>query len=173
MAMAPAFFYCAYAIRQVMLIEARFARRETRLKSQLTRRADEFTPNEVRQSRHYFEGRLEQEIKRSRRHRLPLCLVTLDTPVDKERTINTSQLVEVTTRVLRAEDVAGRLGRGLYAIYLPHTTPAGAAVVIERLQRELGTAVHFGFAYLDRGQDATPDELIKRAVENKPVIAAA
>ena len=165
-AVASALFYCGYAVRLVRLTERRFETRETRLKSQLARRVDEFAPNEARLSRQYFETRLEQEVRRSRRHRLPLCVVTLDTPLGRERLVLTSQLIELTTWVLRAEDVAGRLGRGRYAIYLPHTTPAGAAVVIERLQRELGDAVEFGLAYLKGGRAAEPAQMIDLALKS-------
>jgi GGDEF domain-containing protein len=153
-------------MRLVRLAEHKFERHEARLRAQLARRVDEFVPNEARLSRQYFETRLEQEIRRSRRHGLPLCVVTLDTPPRKGRTLLTSQLVELTTWVLRAEDVTGRLGRGRYAIYLPHTTPAGAGVVIERLQLELGDDVEFGLAYLKGGRAATATQMIDLALKS-------
>jgi GGDEF domain-containing protein len=170
-AIAPALFYGGYAIQVVRRLDQRLTRRYTLLRASLARRVEEFAPDEVRLSRHYFEMRLAQEIKRSRRHHLPLCLMTISTSPEPDKAVHASQLVELTSRVLRAEDIAGRLGRRLYAIYLPHTTPAGANVVIERLQRELGESVKFGFAYLEGGHDARPEYLINLALES-PVMAS-
>jgi hypothetical protein len=165
-AMAPALFYSGYAISAVKAIERRVTRRHERLEAEVIRRVDEFAPNEVRQSRHFFEARLGQEIKRSRRHKLPLCVVTMSTAPARDKAVFTSELVNLTARVLRAEDSMGRLGRNLYAISLPHTSPAGAEVVVERLERELGgRGAQFGLAFLQPGRDATPRLLIDMALE--------
>jgi GGDEF domain-containing protein len=167
MMIAPALFYSGFAITLVKRIERRTARHQARLEAEVARRIDEFAPTELRLSRQYFESRLAQEINRSRRHRLPLCVVTLSTPAEREVAVHTSELVELAARALRAEDCAGRLGRNVYAISLPHTTPAGAAVVIERLRQELyGKQARFGLAYLEPGRDATPQQLLDAAISS-------
>jgi GGDEF domain-containing protein len=164
--LAPAFFYSGYAVLLVRRVERSLARRQQRLQAELMRRADEFSPTQVRLSRQYFESRLAQEIKRSRRHKLPLCVVTLTTRGERGRGVHTSWLVELTARYLRAEDVAGRLGRHVYALCLPHTPPAGALVVVDRLRAELaGSDVHFGIAYLEPGRGADAPEMLRIAQE--------
>jgi GGDEF domain-containing protein len=169
-AIAPALFYSGYAIASVKRMERKLTRRQVCLQADVVRRVDEFSPNEVRLSRHYFETRLAQEIKRSRRHRLPLCVVTLSTPAEREKAVHTSQLVELSARTLRSEDCAGRLGRHLYAICLPHTTPAGAEVVIQRLRSEFeGKAARFGLTYLEPGVDSTPAQLLQAAIESRSI----
>ena len=165
--LAPALFYSGYAMTVVGRVEQRLSCRQARLHEEVVRRVDEFAPNEVRLSRHYFELRLAQEIKRSRRHKLPLCVVTLSTPAERDKAVHASELVELTARVLRAEDCAGRLGRHVYAICLPHTTPPGAAVVVDRLRNQFkGKQARFGLAYVEPGGDAKLEDLLSAAIES-------
>ncbi len=178
--LAPALFYSGYAVVTLKRLERNLTRRQKRLEGEMLRRLDEFSPNEVRLSRQYFEARLAQELNRSRRHNLPLSLVTLSTAPDRERAVLasqlvlTSQLIEVTARYLRAEDSAGRLGRYVYAICLPHTTRSGAEVVIERLRNEFdGQQPQFGVACLEPGGEATPEQLLQMALGHQLAVIAA
>jgi GGDEF domain-containing protein len=170
----PALFYCGYAISCVQRFERRLTQRQSRLEREMSRRVDEFSPNELRLSRRYFEMRLQQEIKRSQRHGLPLCVVTVATSPERYRAVNTSRLADLTARVLRAEDSAGRLARHIYALYLPHTTPAGANVVIDRLSKALAeTEPKFGLAYLEPGHGATAEQLVEQALEAEAEVPTA
>lgn len=167
--LAPVLFYAGYAVATVKRIERNLTRSQARFQAEMIRRADEFSPDEARISRQYFESRLAQEIKRGRRHEIPLCVVTFTTPAERENAVHTWQLVDLTTRVLRAEDVAGRLGRHAYALCLPHTTPAGAEVVIDRLRTALGPArPRFGVAYLEPGRLADAKSLLQAALAVQP-----
>jgi hypothetical protein len=174
MMLALALFYSAYAVVTLMRLEGNLIRRHMRFEGEMLRRLDEFSPNEVRLSRQYFEGRLAQEINRSRRHHLPLSLVTLSTAPERDKVVHTSHLIEVTARYLRAEDSAGRLGRYVYAICLPHTTRSGAEVVIERLRNEFdGQQPQFGVACLEPGGEATPEQLLQMALGHQLAVIAA
>lgn len=163
--LTPAVFYAGYGILTVRHLEKRLRAKQKSLELEMQHRIDEFAPSEVRLSRQYFESRLDQEIRRSQRHGLPLCVVTLQTPPERDKAVHTLQLVRLTARNLRAEDTAGRLGRHTYALCLPHTTPPGARVVIERIRREFGSErARFGLAYLEPGESATPRELLATAL---------
>jgi GGDEF domain-containing protein len=163
--LVPALFYSGYGIVTVKRLEGKLTRQQNRFEGEMRRRFDEFSPNETHLSRQYFETRLAQEIKRSRRHKLPLCVVTLSTPRERDKAVHTLQLIELTARNLRAEDSAGRLGRYVYAICLPHTTPEGAEAVIGRLRGEFGAKqLHFSLAYLAPGLDITPEQLLSLAL---------
>jgi GGDEF domain-containing protein len=117
-------------------------------------------------SLNYFEARLDQEVRRCRRHEIPLCVLTLQTASgDDGWSEATARLVSVASRLLRAEDSVCHIGGAAYAISLPHTTPAGAAVVISRLSQELGMeSPTFGLAYLPPGRMATSQSLIEHAL---------
>jgi len=170
---APALFYCGYAIAIIKGIEKKLALRQAQLEANVARRVDEFSPSEVRLSRQYFAERVRQEIKRSTRHRLPLCIVTMTSSRELGTAVHASQLVKMTARVMRSEDCAGRLGRHVYALCLPHTTPAGADVVIQRLEREFeDSPLQFGLAYLPPGRSSDPEDLIQLALGGRETVAA-
>lgn len=170
----PALYYCGYALFSLRQMERKLAQRQLRLDREMSRRVDEFSPSEMRLSRQYFEARLDQEVKRSRRHGLPLCVVTVGTSPDRHRAVSTSRLTELTARVLRAEDSAGRLGRHVYGIYLPHTTPAGARVVVDRLRQALeASEPKFSLVYVEPGREVTAAELLQEALEPEAQVEAA
>lgn len=172
--LAPVLFYCGYGIANGRRLERKLARRQARLERDMGRRLSEITSSEVRLSRKYFETRLTQEISRSRRHDLPLCVVTVAVPWQRDRTVLTTEFIELTARYLRAEDVTGRLGRASYAMFLPHTTPAGARVVMDRLRSGFSAQdVKFGLAYLEPGRAATAEQMLDIALEEPPSSAAA
>jgi len=163
---APVLFYCGYAIYAVKRTEAAMKRWQARFEYDVHTRIDEFNPQDARSSRNYFEMRLGQEIRRSKRHGLALCVVTLTLPRQTNgEGIFTSDLVKIAASTLRTEDSFGRLGRDKYAISLPHTTPRGAAAVIERLKSQMREQEpQFGIAYLPPGRDAAPERLIELAL---------
>lgn len=162
----PALFYGIYGLTMVRRAEHRLTLRYRRLESEVMRRVNEFAPNDIQLSRQYFESRLAQEVSRSRRHRIPLCVVTLSTSIPRPGATHASDLVKATSRILRAEDFAGRLKRNEYALCLPHTTPAGASVVIDRLRREFQDAhLRIGLAYLEPGHHAEVEHLLRRAFQ--------
>jgi hypothetical protein len=172
--LVPALFYSGYGITLVKRLEGKLTRQQNRFEGEMRRRFDEFSPTDARYSRQYFEVRLAQEIKRSKRHKLPLCVVTLSTPREGDQAVHTLQLIELTARTLRAEDCAGRLGRYVYAICLPHTTPEGAEAVIGRLRSEFGVKQpQFSLAYLEPGLDSTPQQMLALALGEQPESIAA
>jgi hypothetical protein len=164
--LAPAFFYCGYAMLAVKGASRKLERRQAKFERDVRLRMDEFNPQETRLSREFFELRLAQEVRRSKRHRLPLSILTVTLPPQTSgRGVFTSDLVLITAGALRAEDTFGRLGLNQYVISLPHTTPAGAGAVIERLTSQLaGHDPHFGIAYLSPGRYAPPERLIELAL---------
>ena len=176
-ALAPAFFYCGYAMYAVRRATVAMAHRQARFESEVRLRMDEFNPQEARLSRDYFELKLAQEIKRSQRHSLPLCVVTLRLlPKPNGERLFTSDVVRITAGTLRAEDNFGRLSINQYVISLPHTTPAGAGAVIERLTAQLaGHDPQFGLAFLPPGRFAPAGRLIEiaRATSSRPEAFAA
>jgi GGDEF domain-containing protein len=164
--LVPALFYSGYGIVIAKRLEGKLTHQREHLEDEMRRRFDKFSPTETRLSRQYFETRLGQEIKRSKRHNLPLCVVTLSTPRERDKAVHTLQLIELTARTLRAEDSAGRLGRFVYAICLPHTTREGAEAVIGRLRSEFGAKQpQFSLAYLEPGLDSTPEQMLTVALD--------
>jgi hypothetical protein len=164
--LAPAVFYCGYTMVAVKRATQAAERRQAKFEHYVRVRLDEFDPQEARLSRDYFELKLTQEIKRSKRHGLPLCVLTLTLPSQTSgKGVFAADLVRITAGALRAEDSFGRLGRDQYVISLPHTTPAGAAAVIERLTKRLEEhEPHFGIAYLPPGRYSAPERLIEFAL---------
>jgi GGDEF domain-containing protein len=172
--LVPALFYSGYGIVLVKRFEGKLTRRQNHLEGEMRRRFDEFSPTETRLSRQYFETRLAQEIKRSRRHNLPLCVVALSTSPERAKAVHTLELIELTARTLRSEDSAGRLGRYVYAICLPHTTREGGEAVIDRLRSEFGAKQpQFSLAYLEPGLDSTPAQILNVALDQLPESVAA
>ncbi|MBI4402035.1 MAG: diguanylate cyclase [Nitrospirae bacterium] len=96
-------------------------------------------------NRRQFEERLLEEVQRAKRHGLPLSLVMVD--LDNFKRINDEfghqagdEALRTTARVIRqtarAIDVACRYGGEEFAIILPQTDKAGAAVIADRICAE-------------------------------------
>jgi GGDEF domain-containing protein len=166
--LAPASFYFGYASLMVRRRTIAIERRQARFEAEVRRRIEELDPQTAAISRQNFETALGQEIRRSKRHKLPLCVVTLALPPQTQtpnRAVYTTDLVQLAARALRAEDSIARLSRNLFAISLPHTTPPGANVVIDRIARELGEPqLEFGIAYLPAGRYVTAERLVEMAL---------
>jgi GGDEF domain-containing protein len=164
--LAPAFFYVGSACLTVNRIAVRLEQRQARLEAEVFRRIEELDPQAAGISRQIFEAKLEQEVKRSKRHMLPLCVVTLTLPgLSRNRVVYTKDFMDLAVRALRAEDSIARLGRNQFAISLPHTTPSGAEVVIKRIAQALNEpSCEFGIAYLPAGRYATAERLIEIAL---------
>lgn len=97
-------------------------------------------------NRRYFLQRLEQELERSKRYHSPLVLAALD--VDHFKQINDQYghqagdevlkaLSEFTVKMLRANDLVGRLGGEEFAILMPESDQEAGAIVSERIRAEL------------------------------------
>lgn len=98
-------------------------------------------------NRRRFDELLEHELLRARRGRTPLALVLLD--VDHFKGYNDvyghpagDTCLQAVARVLagrlnRNDDVAARYGGEEFAVILPHTEPAGALAVAERIRAEI------------------------------------
>lgn len=136
-------------------------------------------------NRRYFNERLEEEIQRSRRTRLPVSLIYLD--IDHFKKYNDQnghqngdvllkQLSAIMKKTSRANDVVTRLGGEEFCILLPHTDKNGAALKAEKLRRIIeGTKFAFGekqpmgFVSISLGVSEYPshchdgEELIKSA----------
>jgi diguanylate cyclase (GGDEF)-like protein len=94
-------------------------------------------------NRRYLEERLDEEIKRSSRHRFPLSLLMLD--VDDFKSYNDSfghQAGDAALKIaadvikdsLRNEDVAARYGGEEFSVMLPQTSADEAAAIAERIR---------------------------------------
>jgi diguanylate cyclase (GGDEF)-like protein len=97
-------------------------------------------------NRRYIEQRLAEEVKRSNRHGFPMSFMMLD--VDHFKSYNDEfghpagdealKIVgHVIKETLRAADVAARFGGEEFSILLPQTVPAEAAVIAERIRRNI------------------------------------
>lgn len=127
-------------------------------------------------SRHFFESRLEQEIKRSRRYGIALSLITvsLDSANHDAQAASTAVL-STTARLLRSEDIVGYLAPFQYAFCLPHTEADGANVVVRRLEDALAAySPQLGVASLGPAH-VSFDQLIETALRdaNRRASAAA
>lgn len=158
-------------------IEAR-KRAEGRLRQLAT--TDELT--NVSNRRHFLEMS-EPEFRRARRHERPLSVIMLD--ADHFKIINDSyghhvgdqvlrELSCECQRLLRENDVIGRIGGEEFAITLPETDSPAARRVAERIRESLADieipldlgslrfTVSMGIACLDQG-DVDFSSLLKRA----------
>lgn len=133
--------------------------------------------------RHFYEL-AEQEFVRAKRYATPLAALMLD--VDHFKQINDSyghhvgdsvlkKLSEVCLKMLRENDIVGRLGGEEFAILLPEAEGARAAEVAERLRVAIASAsiqlernghfrffVSIGVATMSDG-DENIDDMLKRA----------
>jgi diguanylate cyclase (GGDEF)-like protein len=97
-----------------------------------------------------FRQVLDQEIKRSRRHRNPLTIVYLD--LDGFKAVNDTlghrvgdMVLQVTVwtmqSTIREMDVVGRLGGDEFALLLPEASADNAHVVFEKVQKAVKEAL--------------------------------
>lgn len=97
-------------------------------------------------NRRYFMERAEQELLRAIRYEYPLSLLMMD--IDFFKQINDThghkagdmvlkKLAEVSLKILREVDIAGRMGGEEFAILLPQTDLNEATQVAERLREAL------------------------------------
>jgi diguanylate cyclase (GGDEF)-like protein/PAS domain S-box-containing protein len=100
-------------------------------------------------NRRAFEERLEDELRRSRRHGYPTSLALLD--IDDFKAYNDSyghpagdevlrQVGRLLRRTLRASDFAARYGGEEFAIILPNTDATGAGVAAEHMRQAIDSA---------------------------------
>jgi diguanylate cyclase (GGDEF)-like protein len=132
----------------------------------------------------YLTLYLSRELKRCRRHNVPLSLIFLD--LDGFKSVNdchghlagSSTLGEVGTLLagcVRESDILARYGGDEFVVVLPDTPTAGALVIAERIRRTIeahsflsaqSLAVHisasFGIASFPE-HAATPEGLIQKA----------
>jgi len=99
-------------------------------------------------NRRYLEERLDEEIKRSSRHRFPMSVLMLD--VDDFKSYNDSfghqagdsalkTAADVIRESLRNEDVAARYGGEEFSVMLPQTSSEEASAIAERIRRRFET----------------------------------
>jgi len=137
-------------------------------------------------NRRSFISRASIELARSRRYATPLALIMLD--IDNFKLINDSMghgvgdeailaVAHRCSKLVRGQDVVGRLGGEEFAVLLPQTDLPAAVVLAERLRQrfagivlrrpgvpERGLTASFGVAVL-QPQDSVIDELLVRADE--------
>ena len=106
-------------------------------------------------NRRYFQYRIEQEVERCRRHGDTVALMMLD--LDHFKKVNDRYghragddalcaTAEVLRHELRRVDVCTRWGGEEFAVILPDTNRAGAAVVADRVLRAVRAGLRFSVA---------------------------
>ncbi len=97
-------------------------------------------------NRHYWQQRLQEEIKRVERHGGDLSLILFD--LDHFKIVNDEhghlagdEVLRITAArvrsVLRGSDIFGRYGGEEFAVILPHTNVDAAVIVAERIRQEI------------------------------------
>jgi diguanylate cyclase (GGDEF)-like protein len=105
-------------------------------------------------NRRYFNEKLDEEISRSRRTKMPVSLVYMD--IDHFKKYNDQnghpmgdQLLKMFSTILaktsRKNDIVSRIGGEEFVIILPHTDAQGAAIKAEKLRRTI-ESTKFPFA---------------------------
>lgn len=95
-------------------------------------------------NRRYFNEKIEEEISRARRTRLPVSLIYMD--IDHFKKYNDQNghpmgdvllkmFAQVLKKTSRRNDVIARIGGEEFVIILPHTDKMGAAIKAEKLRR--------------------------------------
>jgi two-component system cell cycle response regulator len=135
-------------------------------------------------NRHYLEERLEQEFRRSQRHKTFLTAVMLD--IDHFKKINDvyghqmgddvlRKLMELCRQVTRTTDVIGRYGGEEFMVLLPETDLMGGKCVAERLRKlvesqtfttdkgPIQITISLGLCTIPAEGIETPHQLIKGA----------
>jgi hypothetical protein len=112
----------------------------------------------------YFMVRLEQEVRRSQRYKLPLSVLILQLAADASEGSALAAVVTGSARLLRAEDTFAFLGVGEFAFFLPHTDSSGARIVASRLVSALERfAPSSGVASLEQHDGAGAKDLLSAA----------
>jgi len=97
-------------------------------------------------NRRYFHPRLEEEIQRADRHKMPVGLVMLD--IDDFKGVNDrfghlagdtviAEVADIVRRSVRVFDVCTRFGGEEFAILMPGTGPESAANIAERIRHRI------------------------------------
>jgi diguanylate cyclase (GGDEF)-like protein len=97
-------------------------------------------------NRRYFQARLEEELQRARRHRMPVALAMAD--IDDFKRINDkyghlagdtviADVADILRRSVRLFDVCTRFGGEEFAIVMPGTGAEGAENIAERIRRRI------------------------------------
>jgi diguanylate cyclase (GGDEF)-like protein len=97
-------------------------------------------------NRRYFQVRLDEELERSRRHRIPLALLMVD--VDDFKAINDSfghlagdavlrDIAEILRRSIRVFDICARFGGEEFAIIMPGSGADSASKIAERIRERI------------------------------------
>ena len=132
-------------------------------------------------NRRFIERRLEDEIKRSERHGLPLSVILID--LDQFKQVNDTYghgggdallraFAERLTKATRGSDTAARYGGDEFLVVLPECKPENVGHVLKRLegirldidQRNLPIALSAGWAELLSGESG--QDLLARADAN-------
>jgi hypothetical protein len=112
----------------------------------------------------YFMVRLDQEVRRSLRYKLPLSVLVLQLATDSSEESALAAVVTGGARMLRAEDTFAFLGLGEFAFFLPHTDSKGARIVASRLVSALERfAPSAGVASLEQHDGAGAKDLLTAA----------
>lgn len=138
-------------------------------------------------NRRYFNEKIEEEISRSRRTKMPVSLIYMD--IDHFKKYNDQnghpmgdQLLKMFATVLqktsRKNDIVCRIGGEEFVMILPHTDAKGAAIKAEKLRRILeatkfpfGEKQPLGFVSSSMGvseypsHSSDPESLVKAADE--------
>jgi diguanylate cyclase (GGDEF)-like protein len=105
-------------------------------------------------NRRYFNDKLDEEISRSRRTKMPVSLIYMD--IDHFKKYNDQnghpmgdQLLKMFATILaktsRKNDIVARIGGEEFVMILPHTDARGAAIKAEKLRRTI-ESTKFPFA---------------------------
>jgi diguanylate cyclase (GGDEF)-like protein len=97
-------------------------------------------------NRRYFQVRLEEELQRARRHKMPVALLMAD--IDDFKRINDrfghlvgdtviGDVADILRRSVRLFDVCTRFGGEEFAIVMPGTGAESAATIAERVRRRI------------------------------------
>ena len=97
-------------------------------------------------SRRHFESRLEEEMERLTRYREPLSMIMID--IDHFKQINDTrghhvgdvvlrEVASILAQSIRATDYCARYGGEEFAVLLPHTDHKKAAVLAERMRKQV------------------------------------
>lgn len=137
-------------------------------------------------NRRYLEDRLEQEFRRSQRHKTFLTAVMMD--IDHFKRINDTyghqtgddvlrKLIELCRQVTRSTDIIGRYGGEEFIVLLPETDLLGGKCVAERLRKlvesqtittdkgALQITISLGICTVPAEHVETPQQFVKQADE--------
>lgn len=137
-------------------------------------------------NRRQFDEGLHRAFHQARRHGRPLSVMVMD--IDLFKAINDTKghqagdevikvVANIIKRCCRQSDLPARPGGDEFAVLLPETTTAAAAVVAERIRKtvfdrtilihgsEVAMTVSIGIADLEAGRTETPEDLVALADE--------